>query len=676
MAYTKYSLTPDNNNAAPPDGAPEGMLPSGVNNTMRDMMAQIRDVGDGIRDGTYAITNANITGGAISGLTSLGVASTSFSAATGVTEWVYSNKSVSVTAQETTPSGVFFKPDGLKMYVLGTTGDDVNEYTLSTAWDVSTATYTNVSATLTQDTLPNDLSFSPDGTTLFILGLTNDTVYQYSLSTAWDVTTISYASKSFSVTTQENAPTGMWMKPDGTTMYIIGTTNDTVYQYTLGTAWDVSTASYASISYGFTAQEPTPVAIALSNDGTKMYIIGSNGDDIWEYTLGTAWDISTATPVNNVYVGFEENGVAGLFVDSTGDNRVYVVGTTADRVFQYNTSTNAISVDTQKFYITGELYTDSNIVTTGNAYVDGAFTVLGASTFTGSMTVGTITTTGTATIANSTATQTIAIGTGATVSGSTKTINIGTAGVSGSTTAITLGSSVAGSTTTVTANGTWTFANPISATNGGTGQSTYTVGDLLVGGATNTLTKLAGVATGNALISGGVGAAPSYGKIGLTTHVSGTLPVANGGTGITSFGAGVATWLGTPSSANLASAVTDETGSGSLVFATTPTITAMRQTRVAVAASDINLNSGSYFTRTISGTTTLTVSNVPASGTAVSFILDLTNGGSATVNWWSNVKWAGGTAPTLTSSGRDVLGFYTHDGGTNWNGLLLARDIK
>jgi hypothetical protein len=52
MAYTKYSLTPADNNSAPPNGAPEGMLPSAVNDTMRDMMAQIRDVGDGIRGGT------------------------------------------------------------------------------------------------------------------------------------------------------------------------------------------------------------------------------------------------------------------------------------------------------------------------------------------------------------------------------------------------------------------------------------------------------------------------------------------------------------------------------------------------------------------------------------------------------------------------------------------------
>jgi len=102
----------------------------------------------------------------------------------------------------------------------------------------------------------------------------------------------------------------------------------------------------------------------------------------------------------------------------------------------------------------------------------------------------------------------------------------------------------------------------------------------------------------------------------------------------------------------------------------------VKETRIAMPANDINLLSGNYFTKTISGATTLTVSNVPASGTVATFILDLTNGGSAAIIWWSGVKWTGGTAPTLTASGRDALGFYTHDGGTIWTGLLLGKDIK
>jgi hypothetical protein len=79
--------------------------------------------------------------------------------------------------------------------------------------------------------------------------------------------------------------------------------------------------------------------------------------------------------------------------------------------------------------------------------------------------------------------------------------------------------------------GTWT-ATAIGAVYGGTGLTSYAIGDIIYASNATTLSKLADVATGNALISGGVGAAPAYGKIGLTTHVSGILPVANGGTGL------------------------------------------------------------------------------------------------------------------------------------------------
>lgn len=94
------------------------------------------------------------------------------------------------------------------------------------------------------------------------------------------------------------------------------------------------------------------------------------------------------------------------------------------------------------------------------------------------------------------------------------------------------------------------------------------------------------------------------------------------------------------------------------------------------ADSAINPALGQCFYKTITATTTFTVTNVPASGTIASFILDLTNGGSQTVNWWSGVTWAGGVAPTLTTAGRDALGFYTYDGGTTWTGLVLGYDVK
>lgn len=101
----------------------------------------------------------------------------------------------------------------------------------------------------------------------------------------------------------------------------------------------------------------------------------------------------------------------------------------------------------------------------------------------------------------------------------------------------------------------------------------------------------------------------------------------------------------------------------------------LRETKVTMSANDIDLSAGNAFTKTITAATTLTVSNVPTTGTFIAFILDLTNGGAFTVTWWSGIKWESGTVPTLTASGRDSLGFYTYDGGTTWTGLI-KKDVK
>lgn len=175
-------------------------------------------------------------------------------------------------------------------------------------------------------------------------------------------------------------------------------------------------------------------------------------------------------------------------------------------------------------------------------------------------------------------------------------------------------------------------------------------GNFSAGTITATLTGTASTATN--LAGGSGGTIPYQSAAGTTAMLSngtaGQLLQSNGGTA-------APTWVST---------------------LTGVTITGTKEAKVAVSASAIDLATGNYFTKTISGTTTFTVSNIPASGTGISFILDLTNGGSATINWWSGMKWAGGSAPTLTSAGRDALGFFTHDGGTTWSGLVLGKDIK
>ena len=154
------------------------------------------------------------------------------------------------------------------------------------SWDISYASYSGVSFYFgSQDKTPQDISFNNTGTKMYILGSGNDRVYQYSLSTAFDVGTATYDT-SFSVSPQDTSPGGISFNNDGTKMYAVGSSTDSVYQYSLSTAFDISTASYSGVNFSVAAQETNPVAVTFNNDGTKMYACGSSSYTAYEYDIG------------------------------------------------------------------------------------------------------------------------------------------------------------------------------------------------------------------------------------------------------------------------------------------------------------------------------------------------------------------------------------------------------
>ena len=103
-----------------------------------------------------------------------------------------------------------------------------------------------------------------------------------------------------------------------------------------------------------------------------------------------------------------------------------------------------------------------------------------------------------------------------------------------------------------------------------------------------------------------------------------------------------------------------------------PTLTGVKETKVAMAAHAIDLSLGNYFTYTLSGAQALTVSNIAASGSVSAFVLEVTNGGSAALTFFSGVTWAAATPPTLTAAGVDTLAFFTSDNGTTWRAFVLG----
>ena len=194
----------------------------------------------------------------------------------------YDSVSFSVATQDNGPLAIFFKPDGTKMYMLGFNGDRVYQYSLSTAWDLSTTSYDSVSFSIaSQDGVGVGLAFKDDGTKMYMIGNSSSTVYQYSLSTAWDVSSASYDSVSFSVSTQESNTRGVTFKSDGTKMYVVGDTEN-VHAYTLSTAWDLSTASYASELFSVATQDASLRDVRFNGDGTKMFILGGSNDAVFQ----------------------------------------------------------------------------------------------------------------------------------------------------------------------------------------------------------------------------------------------------------------------------------------------------------------------------------------------------------------------------------------------------------
>ena len=245
-------------------------------------------------------------------------------------------KKVYVGTQDATANTPIFGDSGTKMYVMGATNDRVYQYTLSTAWDVSTATYASKSFSVTaQDTLPQGIFFKDDGLTFYMVGQTNDTVYQYTLSTAWDISTASYASKSKAIGTEETLPRALFFKPDGLKMYVIGTTGDDVNEYDLSTAWDVSTATFLRVSAA--VGESAPTGLWFKDDGTKMYVTGTANDTVREFTLSTAWNVSTISFSKSLAVGFETAPTGVTFKDD--GTELYISGSTNDCVYEIQLGT-------------------------------------------------------------------------------------------------------------------------------------------------------------------------------------------------------------------------------------------------------------------------------------------------------------------------------------------------
>jgi DNA-binding beta-propeller fold protein YncE len=234
--------------------------------------------------------------------------------------------------------GIEFSPDGTRMYVCFSSTGEVSEFHLSTPWDVSTAAFVqSLSLTGPQETPNGDLAFSADGSRMYVIGSFGfEFLDEYSLSSPWSLSSATYvrsASKPAEYPISAGT-TAVSFKSDGTRMYVTELTGDSVRQHELATAWDISTAVY-SLSFSVAAQEDSPSGIAFKPDGSKLYIVGYGSDSIHEYSIATAWDVSTASYERSLSVASQDTTPTGVFFKPDG-TRMYIQGGQNDAVYEYS----------------------------------------------------------------------------------------------------------------------------------------------------------------------------------------------------------------------------------------------------------------------------------------------------------------------------------------------------
>ena len=301
----------------------------------------------------------------------------------------------SVNSQEANPRGITFNNDGTKMFIVGTTGDDVNEYTVSTGFDLtSTVTFVD-SFAVTQCPNPTAVKFNTNGTKMFVTGVGNSNVHEYALTTGFDVSTSSFT-QTLVTSGKDDDNFGLDFNNDGTKMYITGNQNDKIYEYNLSSAFDISTATFNQELYVGNI-DIEPFGIEWSPDGHRLFIVGTRGNGVDEFRCQTAFDISTATHIGFLHTGGNPSGIH-ISPDGT---KMFIVGNSTDVIKQYalsvpysvaaagsglvivednadiannlqsaNITTNNVSINqtiTSEEYSTGDIFIENNYITTTNS---------------------------------------------------------------------------------------------------------------------------------------------------------------------------------------------------------------------------------------------------------------------------------------------------------------------
>jgi len=220
--------------------------------------------------------------------------------------------------------------DGTDVTEITVDGDTVFTAGPAGAFDITQVTFdTDIPA---QDFFPTDIAWNNDGSRLYEVGIFNDQIFQYTVSTPFEISSAVHSSGD-SINTQDINPFGIAWNDDGSRLYEVGGETNEIYQYTVSTPFDINTASHSS-GDSTNTQDSSPQGIAWNNDGSRLYEVGDNSNKIYQYTVSTPFEITTAVHSSGDSINTQDDNPEGIAWNNDG-SRLYEVGRFSDQIYQY-----------------------------------------------------------------------------------------------------------------------------------------------------------------------------------------------------------------------------------------------------------------------------------------------------------------------------------------------------
>lgn len=247
----------------------------------------------------------------------------------------YNNISRNIAGYETNIMEFRWSNDGMRGWFIGTTNDSIYQFSVTDPFNISTASSFISFLLSTYDTLPSSFVWATDGMKLFVVGQATDRIYQFSTSEAFNISQLTYDNVSIPVNGQSTVPTSIGIKNTGDKIYLLDATTDGLYEYHLAEVNNISGMTYTGNNINLTSQESNPISFKFNNDGTKLYVIGTSTDTVYEYNIEIPYDIKRAKFTFSTF-RYTQGGSPTSIEFSSDGNKLFISDNSNETIFSYD----------------------------------------------------------------------------------------------------------------------------------------------------------------------------------------------------------------------------------------------------------------------------------------------------------------------------------------------------